>query len=134
MADVVQELAASPEVRRHLATPNTGVYIMRQDGDIVWASESMQAVTGRSPQDLVDRNAWEVFVPREDLSQVTEFKVRLTDGDGVLWMRVLVPNGSPVWYRATVWVRSNHILCAFKVELDQAEWRPHFIVRPRPKA
>lgn len=132
MADVVEELAASPEVRRHLAFPGTGVYIVRQDGHIVWASPSMEKVTGRAPAALIGRNGWEVFVPPEDVPTVTAFKVRLNDHDGILWMRLRMANGPPVWHRVDTWVRQDHILCAFKLERDQAEWRHHFVLRPRP--
>ena len=132
MADVVAELAESAEVRRHLAMPNTGVYIVRQDGDIVWASASMETVTGRAPSDLVGRNGWAVFVPPEDIPQVAGFKVRLNDSDGVVWMRLRMPTGPPVWFRVDAWVRQDHILCAFKAERDAAEWNLHFVPRPRP--
>jgi PAS domain S-box-containing protein len=132
MADVVAELAASPEVRHHLAFRGTGVYIVRQDGHIVWASPSMLEVTGRAPSDLIGRNGWEVFVLPEDLPKVTDFKVRLIDQDGTVWLRLRMPTGPPVWYRVDTWVRKDHILCAFKVERDAAEWHPHFHMRPRP--
>ena len=130
--DVVTALAASPEVKRHLAALNTGVYIVRQDGHIVWASPSMDPVTGRPPSDLVGRNGWEVFVPGDDLPQVAAFKARLADSDGIVWMRLRMPHGDPRWYRVDAWVRQDHILCAFKVERDPGEWHHHFVLRPRP--
>lgn len=132
MADVVAELASSPEVRHHLAAPNTGVYIVRQDGHIVWASPSMEKVTGRAPGDLVGRNGWEVFVPQEDIPAMTGFKVRLVDNDGVVWSRIRMPSGPPAWFRVDTWVRQDHILCAFKPERDPGEWHFHFLMRPRP--
>ena len=44
--DVVQGLVASPDVRRLLASPQTGVNIVDQEGDILWASPSMLQATG----------------------------------------------------------------------------------------
>lgn len=129
---VVAALAASPEVLRHLASPNTGVYIVRQDGQIVWASASMQAVTGRSPAELVGRNGWDVFVAPEDVSDVAAFKVRLSDSDGVVWLPLRMPSGPPKWYRVDCAVRNDHIICAFRVEPGRHEWHIHFVLRPRP--
>ncbi len=125
----VAALAESPEVRRHLAVRNTGVYIVRQDGHIVWASPSMLEVTGRDPKDLVGCNGWDVFVAQEDLQAVMRFKVQLTATDGVLWM--CDRKGDGRWYRIDTWVREGYIFCAFHVERDPAEQHLHFTPVPR---
>lgn len=129
--ETVAALVSSPEVRRHLMQPGTGVYIVDHDGDILWASPSMQEVTGRSPQWLAGRNGWDVFVPPEDLAQVAGFKAALADGDGVVWMRVCMPDGAREWFRIDAWVREDCILCAFRREGDPAERRFHYLLRPR---
>lgn len=125
-------LAASPTVRRHLAQPNTGVYIVRQNGDIVWASESMQAVTGRSASELVGGNGWTVFVRPEDVPEVARFKAALVGSDGTIWLQDRRPETPPRWYRIDTWREADHILCAFHVERQPAEHHLHFVLRPRP--
>lgn len=132
VAHAVAELATSSEVRRHLFVPNTGVIIVQHDGHVVWASPSIEKVVGRSPADLVGRNAWELFVFPEDVPRITAFKVRLNESDGIVWGALRMPTGPPLWCRVEAGVRKDHILCAFRVERDQAEWHPHFVLRPRP--
>ncbi len=129
--DVVERLVASQEVRGSLALPRTGVYIVRQDGHIVWASPSMEQATGRRPEDLVGRNGWDVFVPAEDLEQVARFKASLADADGILWMRIPMPAGPREWFRVDTWVREDHIVCAFRQERDRSEHHIHWERRPR---
>jgi PAS domain S-box-containing protein len=125
-------LANGAEVRAHLATPRTGVYIVRADGHIVWASPSMQAVTGRAPLELTGRNGWDVFVPPEDLAAVAEFRARLSEGDGTLWMRLRMPDDGRAWYRVDTMVREGGIVCAFRPEGDPAQQHLHHFMRPRP--
>lgn len=125
-------LAESPTVRRHLAQPNTGVYIVRDDGHIVWASPSMQAVTGRPPQDLVGANGWNVFVRPQDVPEVARFKAALANSDGTIWLQDRRPETPTRWYRIDTWVEQGHILCAFRLERQASEQHLHFVLRPRP--
>jgi PAS domain S-box-containing protein len=125
-------LADSSEVKAHLAVRNTGVYIVRPDGHIVWASPSMEAVTGRRPADLVGRNGWDVFVPREDFSHVAHFRALLSDSDGTVWMRLKMPGGTLPWFRVDTMLRAGGIVCAFHREPDPAMWYAHEFMRPRP--
>ena len=127
----VVALAASPEVRRHLAVPRTGVYIVRSDGLILWASPSMKEATGRGPDELVGQNGWDVFVPPEDLTAVARFRAMLAEGDGIIWMRLVMPGGGRSWYRVDVWVRDTHILCAFRAEADPTKHHLHHHIQPR---
>lgn len=127
----VAALAGSSEVRRHLGGPKTGVYIVRGDGHIVWASPSMKEVTGRGPPELIGRNGWDVFVPPEDLPTVAQFRALLSDGDGVIWMRLVMPDGGRAWYRVDTWLREGFILCAFKPEADTARQYAHHHIHPR---
>lgn len=126
-----QALTKSPEVTRFLAAPRTAVYIVRDDGHIVWASESMRQVLGRAPGQLIGRNGWDIFVPPEDLQAVARFKAHLSEADGVLWMRVVMPDASRAWYRVDTWVRRGFILCAFKPEADASQHFVHFAMTPR---
>jgi PAS domain S-box-containing protein len=131
--DLSHPLASSPAVRRHLAMPNTGVYIVRHDGHIVWASPSMATVTGRTPEELVGGNGWNIFVRPEDIPEVARFKAALTASDGILWMPDRKPGTEgPRWYRIDTWVESDHILCAFRAERDASEHHLHYVLRPRP--
>ena len=130
--DVVRALADSLEVRRHLSMPRTGVYIVRHDGHIVWASPSMLEVTGRAPGDLIGGNGWDVFVLPEELARVATFKAHLADADGVIWMRLRMPRGPPAWFRVDTWVRQEHILCAFRPEGDRGLHHVHWESRSRP--
>lgn len=132
--EAVARLAASPEVAAHLRRPGTGVYIVEQDGRIVWASPSMREATGRPPEDLLGRNGWDVFVPPEDLQEVAHFKALLADSDGLLWMRLRMPGPGErrEWYRVDTWVREGLIACAFRREPDPSMHRIHFQMRPRP--
>lgn len=124
-------LAQSVEVRAHLAVPNTAVYIVRPDGQIVWASPSMEAVTGRKPAELVGRNGWDVFVPAEELSHVAHFRALLAESDGTLWMRLKMPDGTRPWFRVDTMLRAGGIVCAFRREADPGQWHPHQFMRPR---
>lgn len=124
-------LADSPEVKAHLATRNTAVYIVRADGHIVWASPSMEAVLARRPSELVGRNGWDVFVPPEDLPQVAEFRAQLSDADGTIWMRIRMPGDDRQWFRVDTMVRAGGIVCAFRPERDPAMRYPHTFMRPR---
>jgi PAS domain S-box-containing protein len=127
--DALLALAASPEVRAWLAQPGVGVYVVRSDGHIVWASPSMKAATGRAPDELVGRNGWEVFVPREVLEPVAEFRARLDEGDATIWMPLAMPGGGRDWYRVASMARAGGIVCAFHREPDPAQrylhWEPH---------
>lgn len=118
-------------MRRHLAQPNTGVCVVQQDGVILWASPSMQQVTGRAPAQLVGANGWALFVRPEDLGEVARFKAGLTHADGVLWLPDRIPATPPRWFRIDAWLESGHILAAFHLERDPAEHRLHFVQRPR---
>ncbi|MFA5944619.1 MAG: PAS domain-containing protein [Candidatus Thermoplasmatota archaeon] len=124
-------LAGSPEVRAHLAYPNTGVYIVRPDGHIIWASPSMEAVTGYRPQDLVGRNGWDIFVAPEDLPKVAEFRAMLAEGDGTLWTRLLTPGGAREWFRIDTSIRGGGIVCAFHRENEPAMRHTHYFIRSR---
>jgi PAS domain S-box-containing protein len=124
-------LAGSVAVRAHLAIPNTAVYIVRPDGHIVWASPSMEAVTGRKPEDLVGRNGWDVFVPADDLPHVAKFRALLSEADGTVWMRLKMPDGTLPWFWVDTMLRAGGIVCAFRRELDPAQWHPHQFMRPR---
>ena len=121
----------SPEVKAHLAVRNTGVYIVRADGHIVWASPSMEAVTGRRPQDLVGRNGWDVFVPPEALADVVRFRALLSEGDGTIWMPLVMPGGGREWFRVDTMLREGGIACAFRREGDPAMRHLHHFIRPR---
>lgn len=127
--DALLALATSPEVGAHLAEPGTGVYIVRSDGHIVWASPSMKEATGRGPEELVGRNGWEVFVPREVLEPVAEFRAHLDQRDATIWMPLVMPGGGREWYRIHAMVRAGGIVCAFRREPDPAQrylhWEPH---------
>lgn len=129
--DRLRALADGREVQSHLATPNTGVYIVREDGHIVWASPSMEAVTGRAPKDLVGRNGWDVFVPPEDLRHVVNFRALLSEADGTIWMRLRMPGEARQWFRVDTMMREGGIVCAFRPEKDPARQHPHTFMRPR---
>jgi len=118
-------------VERMLAVPGTGVYVVNQAGDILWASPSMLQATGHRAEDLVGRNAWGVLVPPEDLREVARFKAHLTQADGIIWMRILAPDGSYTWSRVDTVVRDGLIVCAFRPERDKAEHSVHFALQPR---
>lgn len=126
-------LVGSPEVRAHLATSNTGVYIVRSDGYIVWASPTMEAVTGRGPHDLVGRNGWNIFVSPEDLPKVAEFRALLSEGDGTLWTQLLMPGGGREWFRIDTFVRGGGIVCAFHREKDPMMRHAHHFIRTRSR-
>lgn len=130
-AEGILAISQSAEVRRFAAAPNTGVYVVRHDGDIVWASASMKQATGRSPEDLLGLNGWDVFVPPEDFAEVARFKAGLSGGDGVVWMRLRTPEGGTAWYRVECGIRSEFIVCAFKPERDPARHHLHWEYRPR---
>jgi PAS domain S-box-containing protein len=129
--DRLLALAQSSEVLAHLATRNTGVYILRANGHILWASPSMEQVTGRRPQDIVGRNGWDVFVPPEDLAEVADFRAKLSEGDGTLWMRLRMPGEGREWFRVDTLLREGGIVCAFRRENDPAMQHPHRFMRPR---
>ena len=129
--DPLLSLADSAEVRAYLSQPNTGVYVVRPDGHIVWASPSMGEVVGRAPEELVGRNGWDVFVPREVLPQVAEFRARLSEADGVLWMPLKMPGDGRRWYRVDTILRRGGIICAFHPEDDPAQAYVHSDLRPR---
>lgn len=128
-----QALAKSPEVARFLGVPRTAVYIVRDDGHIVWGSDSMRQVLGRAPGQVVGGNGWDLLVPPEDLQDVARFKAHLSEADGVLWMRIVMPDGGRAWYRVDAWVRRGFILCAFRAENDPAQHFIHFTMNPRPR-
>lgn len=127
----VAALAASDQVQHHLRDPRTGVYIVRSNGDIVWASPSMRQATGRGPEDLVGRNGWDVFVLPEELPAVARFRALLSQGDGTIWMRIRTGDGRTPWFRVDTWLRDGHILCAFRQEPDASLHHVHFATLPR---
>ena len=123
-------LAESALVRSHLLVKGTGVYIVRQDGFIVWASPQMKEVTRRGPDELVGRNGWDVFVPPEDLEEVARFRALLSEADGTIWMRLRMPDDGREWYRVDCAIRSGGIVCAFRCEHDPTEQYHHTFMRP----
>ena len=131
--EALAALIASKEVRAHLAMPKTGVYIVRQDGHILWASPSMSDVTDRTAAELVGGNGWSIFVAPEDVQAVAQFKAHLASSDGMLWMKDRRLGNEPRWYRIDTWVRRDLILCAFRREKQPAEQYLHFVLRPRPR-
>ena len=132
--DRLVALAGAPEVKDRLAEAGTAVYIVRADGHIVWASPSMEPVMQRRPQDLVGRNGWDVFVPPEDLPQVAEFRAQLSDEDGAIWMRIVMPGGGRDWFCVDILMWAGGIVCAFRREDDPALRYPHLAMRPRTEA
>jgi len=129
--DPLLAFADSPEVKAFLAVPNTGVYIVRPDGHIVWASASMAHVAGWAPAELVGRNGWDVLVPSDELPHVAAFRAALADGDGTLWTPLCTPGNKRDWFRVDTLLRAGGIVCAFRRE-GKAEMRhPHFFLRPR---
>lgn len=126
-------LADTTLVQSHLRVPRTGVYIVRANGFIVWASESMREVTRRGPEDLVGRNGWDVFVPPEDLADVARFRAMLSQADGTVWMRLRMPDDGREWYRVDAAIRAGGIVCAFRREHEPSEQYPHTFMRP-PRA
>lgn len=128
--EALLELAKSALVRSHLRVPGTAAYIVRADGFIVWASPQMEEVTRRAPGDLVGRNGWDVFVPPEDLEDVARFRAFLSQSDGIIWMRLRMPDDGREWYRVDCAVREGGILCAFHREHDPTEQYPHTFMRP----
>jgi len=123
-------LVEGPEVRRHLAVPGTGVYVVRPDGHCVWASPSMLQVVGHGPAQLVGHNGWGVLVRPEDLPAVAEFRARLSDADGTVWMRLRTRPDD--WFRVDTYLRPAGIVCAFRSEPDPARHRLHWLMHPRP--
>lgn len=130
--DRLLALVPTPEVQAHLAVPHTGVYVIRADGHIVWASPSMKEATGRGPSELLGRNGWGVFVPPEDLQAVVGFRALLSEGDGTVWMRLRMPDESRQWFRVDALVREGGIVCAFRRETDPALQFHHQLMRARP--
>lgn len=127
-------LADTPEVKAWLRDPHTGLYIVRADGHIVWASPSMGEVTGRTPQQLVGQNGWDVFVPPENLAEVAHFRALLSDGDGVIWMPLRMSSGGRTWFQVDTILRRGGIVCAFRRETDPAQHHLHYAMRPRPRS
>jgi PAS domain S-box-containing protein len=125
-----QEVVASSEVKAFLASPRTGVYVVDAAGNILWASPSMREVVGRAPEELVGRNAWDLIVPKEDLPEVARFRAALSQGDGVIWMRLVMPDGGRSWFQVDTRVRQGLILCAFRREPDAGQ-RVRFDIYPR---
>lgn len=126
-----KEVVASAEAQTFVAAPHTGVYLVDGSGNILWASPSMKDVTGWAPEQLVGRNAWDLIVPKEDLAEVARFRAALSQGDGIIWMRLLRPDARTGWFQVDARVRHGFILCGFRRESDPAQQRIHFDVYPR---
>ena len=127
-------LADSALVKSYLRQPRTGVYIVRGNGFIVWASASMKEVTRRGRDELVGRNGWDVFVPPEDLADVARFRALLSQADGTVWMRLRMPDDGREWYRVDAAIRAGGIVCAFRREHDPSEQYHHTFMRPPRQA
>ncbi len=123
-------LAASSTARSYLAIRGTGVYVVRPDGHIVWASPSMGDVTGFAPADLVGKNAWGMFVPPEGLPAMAEFRAKLSVADGTVWASLVTAGGKRAWIRADAVMRDGGILVAMRRETDPAEQHAHTFMRP----
>jgi PAS domain S-box-containing protein len=122
-------VAHSKEVQAYLATPQTAVYIVRRDpghdGEIVWASPSLEDVLGYRPQDVVGRNAWGVFVAPEDLKDAAQYSARMSEGDLTAWAPLLKADGTKRWVRFDALNRAGGIVIAFRPEPNAAEHHFH---------
>ena len=129
-------VADSPEVQAFLREPRTAVYIVRRDaghdGEIVWASASLRYVLGFRPQDVVGRNAWNVFVAPEDIPHTAPYSARMAEGDLTAWAPLLRPDGTRLWVRFDALNRAGGVVIAFRPETDAREHHFHGKVRPGP--
>lgn len=118
-------LAKGKEVRLLAAQPGTAVYICRRDGHILWASPSFAQVFGHRAQDLVGRNAWEIFPAREDLQQGAEASAKLNEGDIIVWLLLKLADGRKDWFRVEALNREGGVVLTFRVETNPAQRRFH---------
>jgi PAS domain S-box-containing protein len=122
-------LAGSPEVKAYLALPQTAVYIVRRDpgrdGEIVWASPSLEDVLGFRPEDVMGRNAWGVFVAPEDIKDAAQYSARMSEGDLTAWAPLLKADGSKRWVRFDALNRAGGIVIAFRPEPNANEHHFH---------
>ena len=121
-------------MKAFLREPQTAVYIVRRDpghdGEIVWASPSLEAVLGWRPQDVVGRNAWGVFVAASDLKDAAQYSARMSEGDLQAWAPLLRPDGTKLWVRFDALNRAGGIVIAFRPEPEPREHHFHGFVRP----
>jgi PAS domain S-box-containing protein len=129
-------LARSREVLAYLATPQTAVYVVRRDaghdGEIVWASPSMEEVLGFRPKDIVGRNAWGVLVAPEDLKDAAQYSARMSEGDLTAWAPLLRADGKKRWVRFDALNRAGGIVIALRPEPNVREHYFHGFGRPSP--
>lgn len=130
--DAWRKALDDPAVRRALQDPHVGLYVVDQDGNILWANDGMLEVTGHVAHELLGHNAWGVLVPPEDLPEVARFKASLSESDGCIWMRIVTPTGARRWVSVDTWLRHGAIVCAFRRATDPARHRIHFVRRARP--
>lgn len=130
---MAKALAKSAEVKAFLVEPRTGVYIVgrrgKRDGEILWASPSMEAVLGHSPTGLVGRNAWGVLLAPEDVLPATEYSARMSEGDLLAWAPLLKADGSKVWVRFDALNRQGLVVIAVRPEPDQGQHYFHGVGR-----
>jgi PAS domain S-box-containing protein len=129
-------LAESGEVKAYLAIPQTAVYIVRRDaghdGEIVWASEGLQDLLGFRAADVVGRNAWAVFVAREDLRDAAQYSARMSEGDLIAWAPLLTADGSKRWVRFDALNRGGGVVIALRPEPNASDHYFQGFGRPSP--
>lgn len=115
--------SGSAEVKAFLDDPGTAVYIVRRDprqeGEIVWASPSIEPVLGWRPQDIVGKDAWALFVATEDLQEAIMYSARMTEGDLTAWAPLLRKDGTKAWVRFDALNRAGGIVIAIRREPDR---------------
>jgi hypothetical protein len=65
-----------------------------------------------------------------NLPEVARFRAALSQGDGVIWMRLVMPDGGRSWFQVDTRVRQGLILCAFRRAPDAGQ-RVRFDIHPR---
>lgn len=127
--DVLRALAKSREVRQLARLPKTAVYIARREGFVLWATPSFAEVTGHRPEDLVGRNAWDIFPAPEDLPAAAETSAALTANDITCWLRLKRADGQKDWFRIDALNREGGVVLTFRREDDEAQrhfhWTPY---------
>jgi PAS domain S-box-containing protein len=133
-AEALLAFSRSPEVEAFLTVPRTAVYIVRRDlghdGEIVWASDSLEDVLGIRPADVVGRNAWTVFVAPEDVHEATRYSARMMEGDLTAWAPLLRRDGTKVWVRFDALNREGGVVIALRPEPDRRRHHFHGFRRP----
>jgi PAS domain S-box-containing protein len=125
--DALLALASSREVKRLARRPKTAVYIARRDGHVLWATKSFREVTGHRAEDLVGRNAWNVFPAPEDLAAAAETSAALTEQDITCWLRLRRADGAKDWFRLDALNREGGVVLAFRREEDEKERYFHYV-------